>query len=158
MCVCVYAGVFDCLCSSIYIILFLHATCVDIHTYSSRWNNWTVCMCVCVYVSACSCCMSVLYCTVCMCMYVYWCVQVKFQRKQLLLLHSSDTVTDLEDYSDTVSWLCEHASLVLTTGIRTYIHTYIHTYIRTCQRASAHAFSYICTYVFCSSAVVLFSL
>ena len=57
--------------------------------------------------------------------YVYWCVQVKFQRKQLLLLHSSDTVTDLEDYSDTVSWLCEHALLVLTTGIRTYIHTYM---------------------------------
>ena len=59
-------------------------------------------------------------------MYVYWCVQVKFQRKQLLLLHSSDTVTDLEDYSDTVSWLCEHASLVLTTGIRAYVHTYVH--------------------------------
>ena len=58
--------------------------------------------------------------------YVYWCVQVKFQRKQLLLLHSSDTVTDLEDYSDTVSWLCEHASLVLTTGIRAYVHTYVH--------------------------------
>ena len=42
------------------------------------------------------------------------CVQVKFQRKQFLLLHSSETATDLEDYSDTVSWLFEHTLSVLT--------------------------------------------
>ena len=41
--------------------------------------------------------------SVCVCLCA--CVQVKFQRKQLLLLHSSDTATDIEDYSDTVSWL-----------------------------------------------------